>query len=126
MLRQLLYAAVALSVSLTHGVLGSTEKEMILEKKFTFRLMAQEVKGGSVPRISVSGLCGHSAMTVKEVRQRTNASEINIMVIVEPAKAGATGTFAIDVPVTSDTRCITFGGGKEVIWRSAGNSQKDE
>jgi hypothetical protein len=107
---------VMLAVGAT-AVIGFLRHTTVLEWKDVFQSQLTEVQSSGQPAIRVSGLCGQSALSVKDITvQRDGPAEL-VTVRVSLARRGTSGTFQVDVPVRDDINEIRFGQQKIVIWQ---------
>lgn len=74
------------------------------------------------PAVYIDGLVFHSAYAVDHIEQSKRNGDIVLNVFMTHAKAGLSGRFEIDVPLTNDVKRILFGPEKAEIWPIAEHS----
>jgi hypothetical protein len=116
MKRGITLALVALAIAAT-VVIASLRHTEILEWKDVFQSRIVQVERDGVPAVRISGLCGHSAMSVRDINQQGRGSAQLVTVRIFLARRGTTGNFQVDVPVREDINEIRFGQLETVIWQ---------
>ena len=89
----------------------------ILEVKWVGMLSVKPDDVDNPLKISVSGLCNHSSLVVSVIDLERNGSVLNMLVKLEPAKKGMSGSFQKEIDVSNGITCITFGKDQIPIWR---------
>jgi hypothetical protein len=67
-------------------------------------------------KLRVSGLAFKSSMSVNRIKEERHGSDINILVYLQIAKPGTSGSFVHDVQIRNWTDHVTFGKTEKVIW----------
>ena len=89
----------------------------VLEWRSVMNSQITTVQSGGQPTVRISGFCGHSALSVKDISvQRSGAAQL-LTVRVFLARRGTTGDFQVDVPVLNGINEIRFGRQKVVVWQ---------
>ena len=109
-------ALVVLAIAATI-VVAFLRHTQFLEWKDVVQPQITEVQSGGLAAVRVSGLCGHSAMSVRDVSSEKYGSAQLITVRIFLARRGTTGNFQVDVPVHEDISEIRFGQQETVIWQ---------
>jgi len=109
-------ALVVLGIAATMVIVFLRHTE-VLEWKDVFQSRITEVERDGVPAVRISGLCGHSAMSVRDITQQRRGSAQLITVRVFLARRGTTGSFQVDLPVRKDINEIRFGQQETIIWQ---------
>jgi hypothetical protein len=76
----------------------------------------EEIQLGEQRLLRIEGLVIHSSMVVSTVEQKLTPGAVQIVVHIELAKRGMTGSFTCFVPVTPDLHMVTFGLEKHALW----------
>jgi hypothetical protein len=92
---------------------------MVLERNRTAEFRVEEVHGNGPLVVRISGFCGHSAMSVKNITSRRADTSIVVLVHIFFVRSGTTGNFQYDVPVPDGVNEIRFGKEQVVIWHRA-------
>ncbi|MFI5103207.1 MAG: hypothetical protein ACHP9V_07575 [Terriglobales bacterium] len=90
---------------------------IILEREAVIHLQVIELQHGRSTVVRISGLSGHSALSVKKITSHVENGEITVIVRLFLAREGTSGNFQYDVPVPESVNEIRFGQKKELIWR---------
>jgi hypothetical protein len=70
----------------------------------------------SSPRLRVSGLVFRSSMSVNRITEARHESQLNLLVHVQLARPGTSGSFSYDVSIPSWAEQVTFGKDSAPIW----------
>ncbi|MGA3082525.1 MAG: hypothetical protein ABSD44_14325 [Terracidiphilus sp.] len=89
----------------------------VLERKYVVGLRADEFQHGGIHVVRISGLCGHSSMSVYDVKAQRLDSSINVLVYINLVLPGTKGYINYDVPIPDGVNEVRFGKEKVVIWR---------
>lgn len=76
----------------------------------------EEMQIGQNRVLRVEGLVVHSSMVVSAVEQRLTPGAVQLVVHIELAKRGMTGSFNCYIPVTPELQSVTFGLEKHSLW----------
>ena len=98
-------------------VVGFLHQTMVLEWDFVMQRQIIAVQNGGRPAIRISGLSGHSALSVKDISVQRSGSAQLVIVRVFLARRGTTGNFHVDVPVQDGINEIRFGNQEALIWQ---------
>lgn len=105
---------------LTAIIAACAGSERILESKDVLFFKVQQVASSPL-KIELSGLSGHSAMSVRKITEVVNGESLQIVVYLTLATSGSSGNFDYTVTVPPSANSISFGNEKTVIWtRNAG------
>ncbi|MGA7684109.1 MAG: hypothetical protein WCC32_00780 [Terriglobales bacterium] len=109
-------ALVVLAIAAT-VVVAFLHHTTVLEWKWVFQHQITAVQSGGQPAIRISGFCGESALSVKDISiQRSGMAQV-VIVRVFLARGGTTGNFQVDVPIEDGINEIRFGKEKVLIWQ---------
>jgi hypothetical protein len=97
---------------------------MVLERNSVVDFKATELQHDGVHIVRISGLCGHSSMSVRDISQKKLDSSIVVFVHIFLVRPGTTGYFQYDVAVPEGIKVIRFGNSEAVIWQR-GQSDPD-
>jgi hypothetical protein len=91
---------------------------MTLERQATLQLEVVPILDQSRSlRVRISGLSGHSAMSVYDAKVRRSGDALDVLVRLELARGpDSRGDFKLDVEVPEDINVIRFGTSREEIW----------
>jgi hypothetical protein len=99
------------------AIIGILRHTTVLEWQDVFQSQLTEVQSSGQPAIRVSGLCGHSALSVKDITVKRDGPMELVTVRVSLVRRGTSGTFQVDVPLRDDINEIRFGQQEIVIWQ---------
>jgi hypothetical protein len=112
-----LCALAAVAVAAAVAGVGFYRHTMVLERNFAMNLKVTEIQQGENRVVRISGFCGHSSQSVKDITTRRAGSSIVVLVHIWLVRNGATGAFEYDVPVPDGVNDVRFGNDQVVIWR---------
>jgi len=91
---------------------------IILERETVVHLQVVELQRGQSVVVRISGLSGHSALSVKRITSHVeNGTIIVIVHLFSLPGQGTSGNFQYDVPVPESVNEIRFGQKNELIWQ---------
>ena len=88
-----------------------------LERKDVMDFRVVELQRAPSTIVRISGLSGHSAMSVKNIKSRVNGDAIDVDVLLFLARKGTSGSFQYDITVPENATRICFGKAREMIWQ---------
>lgn len=91
--------------------------ERILEYRDTLQFQVSENSREDQDVVRISGLCGHSAMSVKKINIVHVDGDVEVEVVVGLSRGNESGSFSQDVTLTSNVARIVFGKERYEIWR---------
>ena len=92
-------------------LLTGCSEEMLLNKKDIINFSVSEEIAKEELTVRVSGLCGHSAYGISEIREHQKGNDIIIDISLKPQLRG---DFITNIPVAQDVSRILLG--EDVIW----------
>jgi hypothetical protein len=93
----------------------------VLERGIAMDFNAVEIRGEGIPKVHLSGFCGNSSMSVKNVTFDREPHSVTVLVHIFLTRKGTTGNFSFDVPVPEGIDEIRFGKERVVVWRRTPN-----
>jgi hypothetical protein len=107
---------------------------MVLEWKDTFQTEVIDATSGPEPKLTISGLAGHSAYTVDDIEVATTGTTIDVRVHLMlanvhralvraglardlPPRAGSSGGFSYDLPIPATVNEVRFGNRRTLVWK---------
>jgi hypothetical protein len=90
---------------------------MVLERRFVAEFKVAEIQHDSIHFVRISGLCGHSSMSVYDIAEKRSDSSVTVLVYISLVLPGTNGYFHHDVQILDGVNEIRFGKSEAVIWR---------
>ena len=98
-----------------------------LEAQAVPGLEVESGHSGPVFGITVSGLCAHSALSVKTIEIKREGHVLQVLVWLTPIGGkGLSGSFSKWVPIPDDITSVVFGKKKAVIWPRQSQNGKEK
>jgi hypothetical protein len=105
------FASILVMSALTNCSFGNNK---ILESEYAPGLKVTQHED----KLTVSGLCAHSAYVVDAIRESRIGNSINMVVeITSNKKKDASGAFEHEIKLSSEIEEVSFGNKKTTIWR---------
>lgn len=91
---------------------------MVVEYKDVAKFSIEEKKiNNEENAVTISGHITHSSLSVKEVIEKYKNEEINLMVLLTPARRELSSHFKHQTIASKTIKKITFGQNRHVIWQ---------
>ncbi|MGF1484932.1 MAG: hypothetical protein ACFBZ8_11275 [Opitutales bacterium] len=99
-------------------LLSSCNKKapMILESDDVQDFRVVEEASSNSRYLSISGLAFHSSLAVSNMTTETTGKDLNIKIMLSPAKEGLSGRFSYRIILPRGIERVTFGEDGTLIW----------
>lgn len=118
-----LFAAIFFLIPLVIGTACAKDDDMVLELADVqfFRVQATGVDPVS---LQISGLAFHSALVVGDITEAQDGSRLQVLVHLEPASSGRSGSFDYTLIIPKTVDIVVFGRSQVVVWDRQGVTAK--
>ena len=93
----------------------------VLERRIAMDFKAVEIRTEGIPNVHLSGFCGNSSMSVKNVTFDREPHSVTVLIHIFLTRKGTTGNFSFDVPIPEGIDEIRFGKERVIVWRRTPN-----
>lgn len=90
---------------------------VVLERGAVVHLQVVELRQAPSTAVRISGISGHSALSVKKITSNSENATITVIVRLFLVREETSGYFQHDVPVPESVNEIRFGQKRELIWK---------